>query len=105
MNLKVTNFYSSDSASSCPMLGQPEYAFIGRSNVGKSSLINFILGQKVAFTSSKPGKTQLINHFFINNNLFYGFFINANMVLGCSSTIIKNPLFSILTTPSQFLEF
>ena len=41
----------------------------------------------------------------LNNNLFYGFFINANMVLGCSSTIIKNPLFSILTTPSQFLEF
>jgi len=47
----------------------PEYAFIGRSNVGKSSLINMLTGQKsLAKTSGRPGKTQLINHFLINNN-------------------------------------
>lgn len=58
----------------------PEYAFIGRSNVGKSSLINMLTGKKgLAMTSQKPGKTLLINHFIINNNWFlvdlpgYGF--------------------------------
>jgi GTP-binding protein len=49
----------------------PEYAFIGRSNVGKSSLINMITGQKMlAKTSSTPGKTQLINHFLINDEWY-----------------------------------
>jgi len=49
----------------------PEYAFIGRSNVGKSSLINMLMSRKdLAKTSSKPGKTQLINHFKINDNWF-----------------------------------
>ena len=49
----------------------PEYAFIGRSNVGKSSLINMLMGRKdLAKTSGKPGKTQLINHFKINDNWF-----------------------------------
>ena len=66
MNLKITSFYSNDNVTSCPQFKKPEYAFIGRSNVGKSSLINLILGQKLAYTSSKPGKTQLINHFFVN---------------------------------------
>jgi len=52
----------------CPKDGCPEYAFIGRSNVGKSSLINMLTGVKgLALTSSTPGKTQLINHFLINN--------------------------------------
>lgn len=51
----------------CPTTGLPEYAFIGRSNVGKSSLINMLTGKKgLAMTSQKPGKTQLINHFIIN---------------------------------------
>lgn len=51
----------------CPIHTLPEYAFIGRSNVGKSSLINMLCRQKgLAKTSSKPGKTLLINHFFIN---------------------------------------
>src|ERR1700759_5234161 len=50
---------------------KPEYAFIGRSNVGKSSLINMLTGQKnLAKTSSTPGKTQLINHFEINNEWY-----------------------------------
>ena len=52
----------------CPTTGLPEYAFIGRSNVGKSSLINMLTARKgLAMTSQKPGKTQLINHFIIND--------------------------------------
>lgn len=55
----------------CPTDGKPEYAFIGRSNVGKSSLINMVTNHKgLAMTSSKPGKTQLINHFIINNEWY-----------------------------------
>lgn len=55
----------------CPKERIPEYAFIGRSNVGKSSLINMLTSRKsLAKTSGKPGKTQLINHFKINNNWF-----------------------------------
>ena len=53
----------------CPDSRLPEYAFIGRSNVGKSSLINMLCDRKgLAMTSSKPGKTLLINHFLINKN-------------------------------------
>ena len=53
----------------CPKPAMPEYAFIGRSNVGKSSLINMLCDNKgLAKTSSTPGKTQLINHFLINDN-------------------------------------
>jgi len=55
----------------CPKESIPEYAFIGRSNVGKSSLINMLVDHKnLAKTSGKPGKTQLINHFKINDNWF-----------------------------------
>ena len=55
----------------CPKDGLPEYAFIGRSNVGKSSLINMLTAQaKLAKTSSRPGKTQLINHFIINDEWY-----------------------------------
>lgn len=55
----------------CPDDGKPEYAFIGRSNVGKSSLINMITNRKgLAMTSAKPGKTQLINHFIINDEWY-----------------------------------
>lgn len=64
----------------CPQDGKPEFAFIGRSNVGKSSLINMLTGKKkLAKTSSTPGKTQLINHFIINDEWYlvdlpgYGF--------------------------------
>ncbi len=55
----------------CPKPSIPEYAFIGRSNVGKSSLINSLTNsKKLAKTSGKPGKTQLINHFLINDNFY-----------------------------------
>ena len=55
----------------CPAAHLPEYAFIGRSNVGKSSLINMLVrNSKLAKTSSKPGKTQTINHFLINQNWY-----------------------------------
>lgn len=55
----------------CPQDNKPEYAFIGRSNVGKSSLINMLSNRKnLAMTSSKPGKTMLINHFIINNEWY-----------------------------------
>ena len=71
---------SSPRADMCPATTLPEYAFIGRSNVGKSSLINMLTGRsKLALTSSTPGKTMLINHFLINNSWYlvdlpgYGF--------------------------------
>lgn len=70
MKIKSAEFVISNSdVSKCPDSTLPEYAFIGRSNVGKSSLINMITGRKnLAKTSGKPGKTQLINHFLINGN-------------------------------------
>lgn len=62
---------SSSSLQGCPPENLPEFAFIGRSNVGKSSLINMIVGVKnLAKTSSTPGKTRLINHFLINGEWF-----------------------------------
>ena len=55
----------------CPPGHLPEYAFIGRSNVGKSSLINMLTGRKgLAMTSATPGKTMLINHFLINDSWY-----------------------------------
>ena len=62
---------SNTNVKKCPEPTLPEYAFIGRSNVGKSSLINMLCGRKgLAKTSGKPGKTQLINHFLINDNWY-----------------------------------
>ena len=62
---------SSQNVTQCPETSLPEYAFIGRSNVGKSSLINMLTGRKeLAKTSSIPGKTQLINHFIINDEWY-----------------------------------
>ena len=68
MNITSAEFVVSNSrADMCPKSNLPEYAFIGRSNVGKSSLINMLTKQpKLAMTSSTPGKTLLINHFLIN---------------------------------------
>ncbi|EGV43422.1 YihA family ribosome biogenesis GTP-binding protein [Bizionia argentinensis JUB59] len=68
MEIKSAEFVMSNSdVTKCPKDLLPEYAFIGRSNVGKSSLINMITNRKsLAKTSGRPGKTQLINHFLIN---------------------------------------
>tara|TARA_B100000902_G_C27120967_1_gene818652 strand:- start:40 stop:648 length:609 start_codon:yes stop_codon:yes gene_type:complete len=72
MKIKSAKFIISNSNYKiCPEPKIPEYAFIGRSNVGKSSLINAIVNnKKLAKTSGKPGKTQLINHFLINNDWY-----------------------------------
>ncbi|MDO4880175.1 MAG: ribosome biogenesis GTP-binding protein YihA/YsxC [Capnocytophaga sp.] len=72
MEIKQATFLvSNTNVEKCPKQQFPEYAFIGRSNVGKSSLINMLTNHKnLAKTSGKPGKTQLINHFLINNNWF-----------------------------------
>ena len=70
MNIKSAEFIvSNQNAKDCPKSDLPEYAFIGRSNVGKSSLINMLTNnKKLAKTSSKPGKTRLINHFLIDSS-------------------------------------
>ncbi len=81
MEIKTSEFtLSSPNAEKCPIDNKPEYAFIGRSNVGKSSLINMLCNHKgLAKTSSTPGKTLLINHFIINREWYlvdlpgYGF--------------------------------
>jgi len=72
MEIKKAEFVVSNvDVNKCPEGNLPEYAFIGRSNVGKSSLINMITGKKgLAMTSSKPGKTQLINHFIIDDKWY-----------------------------------
>ena len=76
----ATYLISSPDFSGCPAPDKPEFAFIGRSNVGKSSLINMLAdNHKLAKTSSTPGKTQLINHFVVNDEWYlvdlpgYGF--------------------------------
>ena len=81
MEIKSAEFVISNTdVKKCPAGNLPEYAFIGRSNVGKSSLINMLTGKKgLAMTSQKPGKTMLINHFLINGQWYlvdlpgYGF--------------------------------
>ncbi len=72
MKIKSVSFVVSNTDhKKCPDDGLPEFAFIGRSNVGKSSLINLLTGQKkLAKISSTPGKTQLINHFVINDEWY-----------------------------------
>ena len=72
MQIKSAEFIiSNQEVAKCPKDNFPEYAFIGRSNVGKSSLINMLTERKsLAKTSGRPGKTQLINHFLINKNWF-----------------------------------
>ncbi|UII29323.1 ribosome biogenesis GTP-binding protein YihA/YsxC [Fulvivirga maritima] len=72
MKIKKASFITSSSDyTQCPPAGLPEFAFIGRSNVGKSSLINMLTNHgKLAKVSGKPGKTQLINHFLINDEWY-----------------------------------
>jgi GTP-binding protein len=72
MEIKQAEFVSSESdVRKCPAPSKPEFAFIGRSNVGKSSLLNMLTNRKnLAKTSNKPGKTQTINHFIINDQWY-----------------------------------
>ena len=72
MNITLATYIGSKPAhTQCPQDQRPEYAFIGRSNVGKSSLINALTGRRnLALTSSTPGKTMCINHFLINNEWY-----------------------------------
>lgn len=115
MKIHTARFIISNTdVSKCPSAHFPEYAFIGRSNVGKSSLINMLTNHKnLAKTSGKPGKTQLINHFLINDNWFlvdlpgYGYakvskdqrktfqkfikeYFNERMQLACSFVLIDS---------------
>ncbi len=80
----------------CPDSNLPEYAFIGRSNVGKSSLINMLTGRsKLAMTSSTPGKTMLINHFIINGSWYlvdlpgYGFALRGKREVESLNRMIR----------------
>lgn len=88
---------SNTDVNKCPQDGLPEYAFIGRSNVGKSSLINMLTGHKgLAMTSSTPGKTLLINHFIIDKKWYlvdlpgYGYAKRNQKMQGKISDIIYN---------------
>lgn len=98
MKIKTAAFEISNSdVSKCPKERIPEYAFIGRSNVGKSSLINMLTNQKkLAKTSGTPGKTQLINHFKINDNWFlvdlpgYGYARVSKKIKRTFQSFIKN---------------
>ena len=98
MHIKSAQFIISNTdVSKCPSDGLPEYAFIGRSNVGKSSLINMLANRKgLAMTSSKPGKTLLINHFLINEEWYvvdlpgYGFAKRAQKDKGQITQVIQD---------------
>ena len=98
MKIKSANFIISNSdVAKCPKERLPEYAFIGRSNVGKSSLINMLTGRnKLAKISGRPGKTQLINHFKINDNWFlvdlpgYGYAKVSKSIKRTFQSFIKN---------------
>lgn len=97
MEIKSAEFtISSSRADMCPKSDIPEYAFIGRSNVGKSSLINMLTKRpKLAMTSSTPGKTLLINHFLINKEWFlvdlpgYGFALRGKKMMEKIKNLIE----------------
>lgn len=98
MKINSSEFVISNTdVNKCPQDGLPEYAFIGRSNVGKSSLINMLTGHKgLAMTSSTPGKTLLINHFIIDKKWYlvdlpgYGYAKRNQKMQGKISDIIYN---------------
>ena len=104
---KISFKKSSANEYQCPKDGFQEFALIGRSNVGKSSLINSILNRKnIAKTSKKPGKTQLINHYLIENNFYivdlpgYGY----NKLSKKKSEIILNISFDYILNREKLLK-
>jgi GTP-binding protein len=111
MQIKTAVFTkSSAKLSQCPPMNIPEYAFIGRSNVGKSSLINALTNHsKLAKTSGKPGKTQLINHFLINDEWFlvdlpgYGFAKISKSVREKWEKLIMDYLFKRMNLINTFI--
>ena len=126
MMVKDVQFVMSNSdVAKCPKADKPEYAFIGRSNVGKSSLINMLVNRKkLAKTSSTPGKTQLINHFLVDENWYlvdlpgYGYAkvpkaqkqkferMISNYILQRSNLVSVFVLVDVRHTPQQIdLEF
>lgn len=98
MEITSAKFVTSNSrADMCPKSDLPEYAFIGRSNVGKSSLINMLTNNsKLAMTSSTPGKTLLINHFMINNTWYlvdlpgYGYAQRGKKIMESIKNLIQH---------------
>lgn len=98
INIQTAEFIISNTqVEKCPKDFRPEYAFIGRSNVGKSSLINMLTNHsKLAMTSSTPGKTLLINHFLINKQWYlvdlpgYGFALRGKQIQGQLKQIIED---------------
>ncbi len=108
MNINSAEFrFSSSKLSQIPVDGMPEFAFIGRSNVGKSSLINMLTGHgSLAKVSGTPGKTRLINHFLINGSWYlvdlpgYGYARASKSAVKEFSGIIKNYI-----TGSEKLHF
>ena len=104
---KISFKKSSANENQCPKDGFQEFALIGRSNVGKSSLINSILNKKnIAKTSKKPGKTQIINHYLIENNFYivdlpgYGY----NNLSKKKSEIILNISFDYILNREKLLK-
>ncbi len=101
---------SSSAAGECPKPGLPEYAFLGRSNVGKSSLINYLTGRnKLAKISGAPGKTRLINHFIVNDSWYlvdlpgYGYAKVSKKSRTGFEKLIRDYLLSRINLVSLFL--
>ena len=104
MDIKSARFIISNTdIAKCPSDGRPEYAFIGRSNVGKSSLINMLTRNgKLAMTSSMPGKTLLINHFLVNNECRC---IRGNVDNVCNDLRLDRAILEFSYTSSRFNTF
>lgn len=111
MIIREAKFISSvDHFEKCPAADIPEYCFIGRSNVGKSSLLNMLTGQKgLAKTSSTPGKTQTINHFLVNSEFYisdlpgYGFAKVSRTLRDKWEGMIRNYLLNRLNLMTVFV--
>ncbi|MGL4852860.1 MAG: ribosome biogenesis GTP-binding protein YihA/YsxC [Phocaeicola sp.] len=111
MEIRSAEFIMSNTqVSKCPPSDLPEYAFIGRSNVGKSSLINMLTkNPKLAMTSSTPGKTLLINHFLINNEWYlvdlpgYGYAMRGKKMMEKIKELIENYILEREQMTSLFL--